>query len=83
MLKKAMDHGSKNKEHAVATIVGKIMPALYPDYIFSEEGPYMIDNSNDKKIVVVSPDGSLRHPERRDVISVEIKCSCPAYAGAP
>ena len=32
--KQAMEHGSLNEENAVVTLVGKILPVYYPNYIF-------------------------------------------------
>ncbi|XP_045178040.2 uncharacterized protein LOC123538138 [Mercenaria mercenaria] len=51
---KAMQHGTDCENHQVATMCGMIMPFLYPDLIFQEEGYYVKDN------ILVSPDGSLR-----------------------
>ena len=49
-----MDHGTECEVHHLATMCSIIMPFLYPDCIFFEEGSYVDKN------VLVSPDGSLR-----------------------
>lgn len=58
--KDAMSHGTENEVNAIATFVSKVMPTYFPDYIFYEEGAYVI---KDKSIplVVVSPDGRLHN----------------------
>ena len=57
----AMQYGSANEINAVATMVGKIMPVLFPDLTFCEEGVYKVyDKKDGTPFMVVSPDGSLR-----------------------
>ena len=52
--KAAMEHGSESEVHQIATLSSVIMPYLYPDMIFHEEGYYPCNG------LIVSPDGSLR-----------------------
>ena len=37
-VKEKMEYGRSNEINAVATPVGKVSPAIYPDLTFSEEG---------------------------------------------
>ncbi|VDI57982.1 Hypothetical predicted protein [Mytilus galloprovincialis] len=50
----AMRHGTKSEIHEIATLSRVIMPSLFPDMIFHEDGYYIYND------MVVSPDGSLR-----------------------
>ena len=43
----AMEHGSLNEENAVATLVGKIFPVYFLDYVFFEEGAYEVQSSDE------------------------------------
>ena len=78
----AMTYGTDNEINAVATLVGKVMPVLFPSLVFCEEGAYVItDEDTGGKLLIVSPDGSLREGEngivdttKKAVVSVEIKC---------
>ena len=49
----AMLHGTQSEVHEIATLSSIVMPFLFPDMIFHEEG-YYVHNG-----MVVSPDGSL------------------------
>ena len=51
---KRMKHGTESEVHEIATLAGMIMPFLFPDMTYHEEGYYVEDE------VIVSPDGSLR-----------------------
>ena len=51
---KFMKHGTDSAIHEIATMCSIIMPVLFPDCVFHEEGYYVRDD------VLVSPDGSLR-----------------------
>ena len=55
----AMDYGSKNEINAIATLVSKVMPVLYPRLTLNEEGTYKISDETSQPILCVSPDGSL------------------------
>lgn len=77
--KRAMEHGSVNEINAVATVVSKILPVYYPDHCFYEEGAYSVKNDKGETVMIVSPDGCIK--DSHSVISVEIKCPFPSYAG--
>ena len=51
---KFMKHGTDSEVHEIATMCSIVMPVLFPDCVFHEEGYYVRDD------VLVSPDGSLR-----------------------
>ena len=60
-VKKYMEHGSKNKINAVATVTGILMPALLPVCThFFEDGANFLDGDNCQKLVEISSDGMLR-----------------------
>ena len=78
--KQAMEHGARNEINATATLVGKVMPVYYPDFEFHEEGAYLIRNENGKKIMIISPDGTIRNDKR--IVSIEIKCPFSSFVGS-
>ena len=96
---KAMEYGSRNEINAIATLVGKIIPVLFPSLVYCEEGTYIIkDDVIGTNLLAVSPDGSLRRRQddgaidlsSNPAVSVEIKCpfSCamnvaPIYSSVP
>lgn len=51
---KAMKHGTESEVHEIATLCGVVMPFLFPDLVFYEEGYYIRDG------ILVSPDGSMK-----------------------
>ena len=65
-----MEYGTKNEINAVATLVGRILPFLYPDLAYVEEGCYVeyVDQLNSKPLIVVSPDGSIRNGAHKKAI---------------
>ena len=70
----AMKHGSDNEIHAVATIVGKLLPVFRPELVFQEEGCVVIYEND--VFMVVSPDGSgIRNNATK--VAFEIKCPVP------
>ncbi|WAR15144.1 hypothetical protein MAR_005249, partial [Mya arenaria] len=75
-VKQAMKHGEESEIYAVATLVGKIAPVLYPEYLVCEEGCVVFRDEHLKPYFVVSPDGSLRKgPSQTDTkVALEIKC---------
>ena len=87
-VQKYLDFGTENKIHAVATLVGCIMPALLaPCYIFLECGPPFIHGLSRKNLIEVSVDGIVQckngevciHDHRgRKKIAVEVKCDYPS-----
>ena len=86
-LQKYIDFGIANEIHAVATLVGCIMPALLPPcYVFLESGPAFIHGSSQKNLIEVSVDGIIQckndevctHDHRgRKKIAVKVKCHYP------
>ncbi|KAK3103474.1 hypothetical protein FSP39_019495 [Pinctada imbricata] len=74
-VKQAMQHGIDNEQNAVATIVGKIIPVLFPELKFFEEGCVVIKRGDGFPFMVISPDGSLRSEVSLDStkVAVEIK----------
>jgi hypothetical protein len=55
------DHGSKNEINAISTLVGKILPSLFPGIWYCEEGCIALKHDGEI-FCVVSPDGSGRDP---------------------
>ena len=55
-----LQHGVKHEINAVATLIGRFLPAFYPEAIFIEEGCYIIPGVRSDILGVVSPDGSIR-----------------------
>ncbi|CAC5409745.1 unnamed protein product [Mytilus coruscus] len=53
-----MPHGIVSEVHAIATLVGKIVPLYHPDLQFVEEGDRIIF-CEDRPFILVSPDGGL------------------------
>lgn len=49
----AMEHGTKCEVHEIATLSSIVLPFLFPDCVYREEGYYLNDR------VLISPDGSL------------------------
>jgi hypothetical protein len=76
-VKMAMDHGSKNEINAISTLVGKILPSLFPGIWYCEEG--CIAMKHDGEIFcVVSPDGSGRDAQNsKPLYAIEIKYPIP------
>ncbi|KAH3864335.1 hypothetical protein DPMN_027352 [Dreissena polymorpha] len=50
----AMRHGTESEKHEIATLSSIVLPFLFPNLIYFEEGYYVENN------VMVSPDGCLR-----------------------
>ena len=59
-IENALKHGTLNEPNAIGTVVGKVIPVLYPDLIYFEEGCVEILSHDNKTFMVISPDGSLR-----------------------
>ena len=87
-VQKYLDFGTENEIHAVATLVGCIMPVLLaPCYIFLECGPAFIHGLSRNNLIEVSVDGIVQcknsevctHDHRgRKKIAVEVKCHYPS-----
>ena len=72
-----MKHGTENEINALATLVGKVVPSLYPNLCFVEEGFYEMTTEN-QPFFIVSPDGSLRSSPLGDIkCMLEFKCPFP------
>ena len=87
-VQKYLDFGTENEIHAVATLVGCIMPVLLAScYIFLECGPAFIHGLSRNNLIEVSMDGIVQcknsevctHDHRgRKKIAVEVKCHYPS-----
>ena len=77
-LQAMFDHGTINEVNAVATFVTTVLPSVCPEGMFYEEGCY-VEERNGKAVLVVSPDGSIRHCDDPSnvLFGVEIKCPMP------
>ena len=73
-LQAMFDYGTVNEVNAVATFVSSVLPSFCPDGVFYEEGCYTEENDG-KVVLVVSPDGSIRHSDDSSnvLFGVEIK----------
>ena len=73
-VQRAMQYGTDNEKHAIATMVGKVLPVINPQLIYVEEGCIRIEYQN-KPFMVISPDGSLLSSQTGETTSsVEFKC---------
>ena len=80
IVKEKMEYGRSNEINAAATLVGKVLPAIYPHLTFSEEG--CIKVNFDEYHMIVSPDGSCFNSSSGTTeIAVEIKCPFPPNPG--
>ena len=80
-----LQHGVKHEINAVATLIGRFLPAFYPEAIFIEEGCYIIPGVASDILGVVSSDGSIRsslpkhdNSEQNVIAAIEIKCPLPS-----
>lgn len=64
-----LSHGTKHEHDAIATLVGRFLPAYYPNAIFVEEGCYVLPADTADIFCVVSPDGSIRASTNNKVIA--------------
>ena len=53
---KAMQHGVDSEKHEIATLTGIVLPFMFPNLVYREEGFY-VENG-----IMVSPYGSLQDP---------------------
>jgi len=49
----AMDHGSKNEINAISTLVGKILPSLFPGIWYYEEGCIALEHDGEFFVLLV------------------------------
>ena len=73
-VKERMSYGTENEKHAIATLVGKVLPVYSPALIYMEEGCYRLCIGD--RNIVISPDGSCR-TSVNDVASYGVECKCP------
>ncbi len=78
-----MNYGTENEVHAIATLTGIVLPFLYPDLMYVEEGSYTLGGTQDTPpFMYISPDGSLQQKmqgsqslqESDAVFACEFKC---------
>ncbi|KAH3725516.1 hypothetical protein DPMN_051360 [Dreissena polymorpha] len=72
-----MKYGQDKEPSAMATLVGKVLPVIFPDKIVCEEGFVEKDlNQNNEPFIVVSLNGSLRSDKclHSTEMAVELKC---------
>ena len=58
-----LQHGTQNEPNAVATLANLVLPHYYPQLVMMEEGCYTLDG-NEKRLMIVSPDGGLYHSDQ-------------------
>ncbi|KAL5011712.1 hypothetical protein ScPMuIL_010263 [Solemya velum] len=83
-IKERMDYGTANEIHAVATLVAKVLPVLFPNMTFTEVGCLQKEDNN--ITYVISPDGrcdeTLADQNTPRTFAIEIKCPFPASLGS-
>ncbi|MEW8545065.1 MAG: YqaJ viral recombinase family protein, partial [Candidatus Thiodiazotropha sp.] len=73
----AMDYGVRHEPDAIATLVGRVLPAFFPDLVYVEEGCATISEEN-CPFYLSSPDGSIRQsPADQAQFMYETKCKPP------
>ena len=75
--KENMEFGLRHEQDAIATTVTRVMPVFYPSLIFQEESCAVMENNNQKPMLVVSPDGTLRNTKHEPAMAFEAKCKPP------
>ena len=58
--KQNMEYGTLHEIDGIATVVGRILPAFYPNVEYFEEGCVRMSLDDQQSFFVVSPDGSLK-----------------------
>lgn len=76
-VKAAMKYGNDNEINALATLVGKIMPAFYPHLKFREDGCTVVDLKQNGDFIIVSGDGSGVNEMGENATAFEMKCPLP------
>jgi hypothetical protein len=60
VIQEKMKYGTETESNAIATLVGVVLPFLFPDLTYVEVGSFTIDSpSTNKPLIFVSPDGCL------------------------
>lgn len=84
-----LDHGLSHEKDALATLVGKVMPAFFPPCaIYLDVGPVFLKGSTVERLIEVSADGLITSTECSEACkdledkhipyyAVEIKCPFP------
>jgi hypothetical protein len=74
--KEALKHGTENEVNATATLVGRVLPILYPDKVVHEEGYVEYGLFKEKPFMIISPDGSIKDSVdgSSTIAAVELKC---------
>ena len=82
-VKEKMNYGTVNELHAVATLVAKVLPVLYPNMVYSEVG--CVKRENNGVHYIISPDGRCDEKsndnKETNTMAIEIKCPFPAPPG--
>jgi hypothetical protein len=86
-IQEKMNYGTENEQHALATLVGTILPIYFPKASYVEEGCYIQNGKSTDALMEVSPDGSIREVKYNSdgkpyevgecLAAVEIKCPFP------
>lgn len=77
-VQRRMEYGTLHEIDAVATVTGKVLPFLYPDYNYYEEGCVKVPYKDHMSFMVVSPDGSFRKSyDGPALMMYENKCKAP------
>lgn len=83
-----MQHGTDSEIHAIATLVGKVLPFYFPTLKYVEEGAHEIKR-DDEPFLLISPDGSLGTIEINatkppvPLYGCEFKCPVPGDYKTP
>jgi len=72
--KQNMEYGTLHEIDGIATVVGRILPAFYPNVEYFEEGCVRMSLDDQQSFFVVSPDGSLKKTNGEIAMMYENKC---------
>jgi hypothetical protein len=75
-IKQYMEHGTMHEKDALATVLGKVMPGLFPNHTLIEDGCERIKTPGNK-VMIVSGDGTMQQGSGGSAISLELKCPLP------
>ena len=76
--RKNIEYGTIHENDAIATVVGRILPALYPTLQYFEESCVRVAYGGKEGFLVVSPDRSLKEEQNATPKMVfEAKCKTP------
>lgn len=75
-VQKNLEYGTENEIHAIATLVGKIMPVYQPNLIYSEDGCLVV-NLDNSTFAIISGDGSAINQIGESATTYEVKCPVP------